>query len=160
MTDDLTERLGRIQDELAITRLLHAYGHALDYGDSAGWLALFEREAVLELRYRAGLEPRMIGTPEALPDGARYCGATALRSFAQSHSHAPDAYHKHLCTNALIAVDGDTASVESYFVRLDGADPGIRIVAAGRYRDQLRRQRDGRWCFVHRVAEIEQQTLG
>lgn len=159
MTDltDLEQRLRRIEDEQAIVRLLHAYGHALDYGDRAGWVALFAAEARYELHYRAGLVPRAIGSPEVIDERRIYRGRHALETFARAHSHVPDRYHKHVVTGWLIERDGDAARVDSYFFRLDAHDPGCGIVAAGRYRDVV--QRHGRhWRFAVRIAEIEMQA--
>ena len=59
---------------------------------------------------------------------------------------------QHIIANQLIALDGDTATCESYFHahHVMNTDQGcINIVAAGRYLDQLQR-RDGIWRIAHR----------
>jgi ketosteroid isomerase-like protein len=55
----------------------------------------------------------------------------------------------------LIRVDGDTASVESYYARLDHRDEGPYIRSFGRYTDVLVRCDDGRWRFKERRATNE-----
>lgn len=159
MSDD-SALLRRLIDERAIVDILHRYGHALDYGEPDVWLDLFEADAVYELHYREGLAPRAIGNAEVAGNVRRYQGSRALEDFARAHSSAPDRYHKHLTTSWQIALAGRSAHVDSYFTRLDAIEGGgIRIVAAGRYRDQMRRGEDKRWRFTRRVAEIEMQAL-
>ena len=159
MSDDSALLRGLI-DERAIVDVLHRYGHALDYGEPDVWLDLFEADAIYGLRYREGLAPRAIGSAEVSGNVRRYQGHRDLEDFARAHSSAPDRYHKHLTTNWQIALTGQSARVDSYFTRLDAVEGGgIQIVAAGRYRDQLRRGEDERWRFASRVAEIEMQAL-
>lgn len=160
MSTDMLNRLRGLEDESAIVDLLHGYGHALDYGRSDAWLDLFETDALYELRYRDGLVPRAIGTPVAKGNIRTYQGRQALEGFARAHSHAPDRYHKHLATNWRITIEGDAAEVDSYFARIDAVEGGTRIVAAGRYRDRMRRGEDGCWRIAVRIAEIEMQHLG
>ena len=144
-------------DEQAIVRLLHDYGHCIDYGEKAAWIALFASDARYVLRYRAGLIPRSIGTPECVGGDLVYHGEPALAEFIAAHSSAPDRWHKHLVVNWRINLNGDRASVASYFMRVDATDAGTRIVAGGRYRDTVARGIDKRWRFVERIAEIEMQ---
>ena len=62
---------------------------------------------------------------------------------------------QHCICNVLIAVDGDVARGESYFIAhhaLPAADgPDTLMVAAGRYLDRFER-RGGEWRFSHRHA--------
>ena len=153
--------LQALLDERAIIRLLHEYGHTIDYGLKAAWIDLFTPDACYVLRYRAGLVPRSIGTPEQVGGDWVYRGGSALAAFIAAHSHAPDRWHKHLVANWRIDLAGDQvgdrASVASYFTRTDATDAGARIVAAGRYLDTVVRGEDGRWRFAERIAEIEMQ---
>lgn len=143
-------------DERAIVRLLHDYGHHIDYGRDVEWLGLFVPDARYVLRYRAGLVPQSIGAPDQVGDDLVYRGPE-LAGFIAAHGHAPDRWHKHVVTNWLIDLDGSRASVASYFLRVDATDGGARIVAGGRYLDNVVRSADGRWRFAERVAEIEIQ---
>jgi hypothetical protein len=78
-----------------------------------------------------------------------------LRTFITSHTRAPTVYHKHIVTGVLIDLDGDCASGESYFLRVDERQGAPLVVAAGRYRDEYIRAPDQRWRFKYRLAEIE-----
>jgi ketosteroid isomerase-like protein len=151
----LATRLRAIEDERSILRLLHDYGRAIDYGDSATWLDLFTSDARFELSYRPGLEPTRYGEPGGSGQSLVYAGTAMLATFIHAHTHAPGRYHKHVVTGACIEIDGDAARCESYFLRVDERDKHPVIVAAGRYLDRFIRSSDGRWRFTHRRAEIE-----
>lgn len=61
---------------------------------------------------------------------------------------------QHVIGQTLIAVDGDHAAGESYFLAhhaLEGPDGDIFLIAAGRYLDRFER-RDGEWKISHRHA--------
>lgn len=149
--------LQALLDEQAIVRLLHDYGHHIDYGEKDAWIALFASDARYVLRYRAGLAARSIGTPEAIGGDLVYRGHPALCAFIAAHSHAPERWHKHLVYNWRMDLSGDVARVSSYFTRIDATDAGPRIVAGGHYLDTLERGADDRWRFVERIAQIEMQ---
>ena len=144
-------------DERAIVRLLHDYGHHIDYGEGGEWLELFVADARYVLRYRSGLSPRSIGNPEVAGSHLFYQGHAALAAFISAHSHAPDRWHKHVVTNWRIELGCERATVTSYFLRIDATDAGARIVAAGRYLDVVVCDPEGRWRFAERIAEIEMQ---
>lgn len=144
-------------DEDAIVRLLHDYGHFLDYGHSDEWFALFAPGAVYALAYRDGLVRRAIGCPEVHGSTLVYRDA-ALKEFAAAHSRAPGHWHKHFVSGWRVDRDGTSgARCTSYFMRVDAVGNGSRIVACGRYLDRLVRIRTGLWRFAERVAEIEMQ---
>ena len=124
-------------DERALERLLHDHGQYIDYGAKARWLALFMPEAGYLLPYWAGLAPRSLGAPEQMGGDLVYSGIAALATFIAAHSQAPDYWHKHVVTIWEIDLDGDRASVTSYFLRVHALDAGTRIVARGRYLDQV-----------------------
>jgi len=149
--------LRSLLDQVALARLLHDYGHHIDYGAKAAWLALFTDDARYVLRYRPGLKLRRIGAPEQVDGDLVYRGMAALSGFIAAHSHAPDRWHKHVVTNWRIDLNGDRAGVTSYFFRIDAAEAGTRIVAGGRYLDRAIRCPDEQWRFAERIAEIEMQ---
>jgi alpha-D-ribose 1-methylphosphonate 5-triphosphate diphosphatase PhnM len=129
---------------------LARYGHAIDYGLEAVWLDCFTDDGAFDVRARNSAEMTR-----------RFEGRSQLAGFVAQHTRAPDAYHKHLMVEPRVTVDGDEATAESYFVRVDadmaasGAPGATRIVAIGRYRDRLTRGPDGRWRFRERIAEVE-----
>jgi len=138
--EPLEARVARLEDDREILRTLHGYAHAIDYGDVDAWVDCFAEDALFEVRGRIQYSIR---------------GRAALREFVARHTHAPEAWHKHFMVEPFVDVDGDAAACRSYFtvLRDDGGAPVVGIF--GRYRDQLRREPDGRWRFVERVAEVE-----
>ncbi|HEY7106605.1 MAG TPA: nuclear transport factor 2 family protein [Acidimicrobiia bacterium] len=143
---ELTERLACLEAERAIVGTLYAYGLALDYGDGERFLACFtpDAEYVVEMRIE--------GT-----SGFTFRGHDELTQYFEGHTHAPDAWHKHITTNPSVTVRGSTADATSYFVRVDaGAESGPAVVlASGRYVDELERGEDGSWRIRSRRCEVE-----
>ena len=137
---DLESRLELLLDERDVLRTLHAYGHAIDYGDEEAWVDCFTEDAHFGARGRVNHDVR---------------GREALREFISRHSRAPESWHKHLMVEPLIDVDGDTATVASYFVVTKDVEGAPRVTVFGRYRDRLVREADGRWRFAERLAEAE-----
>ena len=144
--DALSERLERLEAERAIVATLYAYGHGLDYGDRDEFLGCFTADAayVVAMRIRAG-------------DGFEFHGHDELTGYFDNHTHAPAAWHKHVTTNPMVTVDGDRATVTSYFLRVDaGAESGPpAVTASGRYLDELVRDDAGRWRIRSRRCEVE-----
>jgi hypothetical protein len=147
--DDLERRLALLEDERAIVRLLHSYGHAIDYGDEEAWANCFAEDGVFDIR------TRLEGTPNM-----KISGRSELRSFVSRHTRAPERWHKHMLVEPVITVEGDDARSEAYFaVLMEHEDmPVLRVF--GRYRDRLVRGDDGAWRFRERVAEIESMRRG
>ena len=143
----LEARLRRLEDERAIVRTLHAYGHTFDYGPLEDFLDCFLEDGVWERRRR----PR--DGVESSP--AVFAGRAGLTRFFASHRRAPDLYYKHLLVEPLITLEGDEAEVVSYFAKVDEHPDGPYLYAFGRYRDRLVRCPDGRWRFRRRLAETE-----
>jgi hypothetical protein len=145
--DNLLDRLRRLEDEQEITRALHRYAHAIDYGDEETWVDCFTPDGTLEIERPLG-DAR---TP------LRVAGSAALHELAAGHTRAPesDFWHKHVAVEPLIEIEGDDATCTSYlFLLMDvGGVPTIRNF--GRYRDALARCLDGRWRFSRRVLELE-----
>lgn len=147
---ELSSRLRRLEDERAIRATLYQYGHALDYGAEADWVDCFVADAYYEVRYRAeGATPGRVD---------QHHGHEQLAAFAAGHSRAPDRWHKHVLVEPVIGIDGDRATVVSYFMRVDERDGERVIYAFGRYLDVLVREPDGRWRFARRVAEVESRS--
>jgi len=149
MTDDVTAlaaRLRILEDERAILEILHRYGHAMDYGPDREFVSCFTVDGVWEVRMRlskAGFTCR--GQDEI-----------AASLAAQMSVRVPALYAKHIVMDPRMILDGDRASVVSYFLRVEPTNDGpTRIVASGRYLDQMERADDGCWRFRHRIAEID-----
>jgi hypothetical protein len=142
----LGARLRILEDERAILQTMHRYGHAMDYGPDTEFVSCFVVDGVWDVRMRrskAGFTCR--GHDEI-----------AASLAAQVSVRAPALYAKHIVVDPRIALDGNNANVVSYFLRVEpGHDGPTRIVASGRYLDQMERSRDGSWRFVERIAEID-----
>ncbi len=143
--DDMAERVGRLEDERAIVATLYRYGAGLDHDNREEFLDCFTADA--EYRVSMRFDPsREFG----------FHGHGELGVYFDGHTHAPAAFHKHVTTNPLVTVDGDTADVQSYFLRVDSPAAGPAIVlAAGRYIDQFERGDDGGWRIRTRRCEVE-----
>jgi hypothetical protein len=146
-TDALLARLRVLEDERAILQTLYQYGHAMDYGPDADFIDCFAADGVWDVRMRKAL------------NGAFTCvghDEIAASLGTQTSVRAPALYAKHLLIEPRIVLNGDEASVQSYFVRIEPRDAGpTQIVASGRYLDHLIRCDDGRWRIIQRIAEID-----
>ncbi|WP_157215537.1 nuclear transport factor 2 family protein [Flavisphingomonas formosensis] len=156
--DALAARLAALEDERAVRALIERYGHLIDYGRDAEWVAAFTSDGAYELIFRCGVPPAMA---EAFPhailaaDRFRVEGAEALAGFIATHTYAPNAWHKHVVVDPQITIDGDDATAESYFLRIDLIEGRREILSFGRYRDRIVRGADGIWRFAERVMEVE-----
>jgi uncharacterized protein (TIGR02246 family) len=132
------QRLRRVEDELAIQRILVEYSARLDARDYAGYAALFAkegewvngknaykgREAILEML--VGL----FGTPPA--------------NYVNTESY-------HINSNFQIDVNGDRATARSRHLLIMRGPKGEPTPAlGGRYEDELIRE-DGQWKIQRRV---------
>src|SRR5579871_6192861 len=109
MGDDLAGIEGRLkllEAERDILDTLARYGQTIDRGPDAEWLDCFTEDAAWE---------NVTGVADRV---RRYEGRDQLAAFIAGHSKAPEATHLHLMVEPRVAVDGDAARVESYWVRL------------------------------------------
>jgi ketosteroid isomerase-like protein len=135
---DIERRLQYLEDEQAILDTLYGYGHGLDYGHEDAWIDCWTEDAILDWPGRALMR-----------------GHAELRAGFRNHTHAPQAFHKHVVVEPRIVIEGDRATVTSMYARLDRYEGGPKIRAFGRYRDTLVRCKDGRWRIKERYPEIE-----
>lgn len=134
----IEQRLQALEDEQSILDALYGYGHNLDYGHEDAWIDCWTTDAVLDWPGRAFMR-----------------GHDELRAGFRNHTHAPAAWHKHIVVEPAIRIEGDCATVRSYYARLDRYADGPAVRAFGRYRDVLVRCADGRWRLKERYPEIE-----
>ncbi len=135
---DIDQRLRLLEDENAILQTLYIYGHSLDYGLEDDFMNCWAPDAVLHW-----------------PDRAPMRGHAGLRAAFHAHTHAPQAWHKHMLFEPLIRIEAGRASVQSMFARLDRYPSAPAVRSFGRYRDTLVRCDDGCWRFTERLAERE-----
>lgn len=127
-----------MDDATEIANLLYAYADRIDHGDYAGVGALFADGA--------------ISTPGG-EDGETRGAAAVEAMYTQWTKRFPDTgtpKTKHVTTNLIIEVDGDTATCRSYFCVHQRTDAiALQPIIAGRYHDRFEKV-DGRWRFTHR----------
>jgi hypothetical protein len=125
-------------DRAAITALVMGYAERIDGGDLAGVAALFA---------------------DATYGGAQagYRGAAAVREVLESRVILYDGLPrtKHVTTNLVIELDGETAAARSYFTVLQATpELPLQTIIAGRYDDRFARTA-GVWRFTARVIHID-----
>jgi ketosteroid isomerase-like protein len=140
----LSEDLVLLLEERAITRALHEYAHAMDYGDEEAWVDAFTADAVFDVVEVVG--GRRVHREEGSGDLARYV----------ARYPKPPAFRKHVVVDPIIDVSGDTARVEAYWLLLqrDDDDGQPVMTAFGKYHDRLVKT-DGRWRIAERYADVE-----
>lgn len=134
----LEQRLQRVEDELAIRRVLVDYAATQDARDYSGYSALFAK------------------------DGEWVNGKTVHKGRAAIHKMLVDLYGTpppgyvnndsyHLTSNPEINVNGDRATARSrHLLVLRGPKGEPTPALAGRYEDELIRE-DGQWKILRRV---------
>jgi len=97
LLEDLSRRLQRLEDELAVHRLLVDYGLAVDAGDQHGFSELLTEDAVYEL------------------DGTEIAGRDAIVSavFAGGH-RAIAGFAAHTIGPVTVEIDGERALARGY----------------------------------------------
>lgn len=134
---DLDARLGRIEDELAVRRVLHDYGYHLDNGDWASYASLFAEKG----RWEGGLGAAV--GPEAIE---RMLEESLGSSRESSELHET----LHLMTNPRIDIDADgVSSVSKYTFVVTGGDESPELRIHAHYRDRLVEE-DGEWKILER----------
>jgi hypothetical protein len=148
VSEDLAKRLSLLEDERAILRLLYRYSHAIDLGDSDGWVACFTEDATYSGRGE--------GSDYSSPSTQ---GHAALLDFAKRHAQPGDFGYQHVVIEPLIDIDGDTAKCVSFFVALAENDASAPVMRAfGRYEDEIVRDTDGQWRFRTRTTVVRAQA--
>jgi hypothetical protein len=148
VSEDFARRLSLIEDERAITRLLYRYSHAIDRGDSDGWVACFTEDGAFSVRGEG---------VDFAPTGAQ--GRAALLAFAKRHAQPADFGYQHMVVEPLIDLDGSTARCVSFFVTLVENDATAPVPRAfGRYEDEVVRDADGQWRFRTRTTVVRAQN--
>ena len=132
-------RLQRVEDQLAIQRVLIEYGRFLDAKEYASYAALFARDG------------------EWIGGFGRFTGPAAIQAMLEDKlgKAAPGYINRssyHLMSSPLITVTGDTATAESRYLFFTASPDNKPIpTLAGRYVDQFVRQA-GAWKIQRRVT--------
>jgi uncharacterized protein (TIGR02246 family) len=134
----LEQRLQRVEDELAIRRVLVEYSATQDARDYAGYAALFAREGEWVNgrnvhKGRAAIHRMLVDLYGEPPSG-----------FTNNESF-------HISSNAQIDVRGDRATARSRHLLVMRGPAGEPVPAlAGRYEDEFIRE-EGAWKILRRV---------
>jgi 3-phenylpropionate/cinnamic acid dioxygenase small subunit len=138
---EVLERLRRLEDTIAIQRLLVDYGVHLDARDLHAYSRLFCEDG------------------EWTGDTGTAVGPDAIQAMLEAglpgNPPAPGETTWHVMANPAVDVDGDAATARVLWVllRRDAGDvPGIAVT--GHYEDLLARE-DGRWKFKRRAAFVD-----
>ena len=121
------------EDVVTIQGLAARYNHAIDSGDSEGFVAVFTEDGALsagELQVK---------------------GHDALREFAKNFAGSVRE-PRHIANNLVIDGDGDKATLKAYIqMFIMSGEPGQQVVAtSGKYNDTLVKE-NGSWKFTQRV---------
>jgi hypothetical protein len=129
-----------VADRDDITALVLTYAERLDLGDFEGVAALFGRAT-----YRAATPDGIFSQEGSAPVLATLTGLVA------TYEGIPST--KHVTTNLIVDVDGDTGSCRSYFTVFQARpELGLQPIVAGRYHDRFARDGDtGAWYFTDRL---------
>jgi hypothetical protein len=123
----------------AIETLIMTYAERVDLGDYAGVADLFDGAT-----YRSAL-----GDDVVVQEGRD----AVLNTFETLVRRYPDGTPrtKHVTTNVMVEVDGDTATARSYYTVMQQTDVlPLQPIICGRYHDRFE-QRDGAWRFIDRL---------
>jgi len=131
-------RLRRVEDQLAIQRVLVEYSARLDARDYAGYAALFAREGTWQTGTTVRRGPAEI---QAMLSGLF---GTPPAGFVNREDY-------HLVSNPQVDVDGDRAKARSrHLLVMRGPNGEPQPMLAGLYEDEFIRE-DGQWKILHRV---------
>lgn len=135
---DLAQRLQRVEDELAIHRLLVDYSASQDARDYEAYAALFAREGEWvngnrTFKGREAIHQMLIDLYGPTPPG-----------FTNNESY-------HITSNPQVDLQGDRATARSRHLLVMRGPHGEPVpMLAGRYEDELVRE-DGEWKILRRV---------
>jgi hypothetical protein len=128
----------RIEDHMAIERVLLEYGRTLDNRDFAAYAALFAENGEWKGALGSYRGPAAITT-------------AMEKIFTDAAADIPKGSNFHVMSNFIIDVQGDRATAKSMFIfyKLNKIVPEAAV--AGRYEDILIREK-GVWRFLQRTA--------
>ncbi len=136
------------EDERGIRHTIDLYAHAMDYGEEEIWCDCFTDDGLF-----------LVTDAQQQEAIYRVEGREKLAAYIAAYPRPPAVYAKHICSQILVQVDGQSARSESFWLAINskGGATGDQpnIMAFGRYRDRLVSCPDGRWRFAARVCETE-----
>ncbi|GAB5445130.1 nuclear transport factor 2 family protein [Gymnodinialimonas sp.] len=127
-----------------IENLIYRYAELIDAGDLAGVAALFANGEIISTEHDA----RFTGESEVLDLYKMSC---------RLYEDTGTPKTKHLTTNVIIDVKGDTAQARSYYTVVQATESlPMQPIISGRYHDTFR-SRAGNWEFASREMFVDLQ---
>jgi hypothetical protein len=137
----LSEQVALLRAERDILETINRYSWAIDYGREQEYLDCFTEDGAYQVKgYRTS-------TPKRIE------GREGLRAYFRARN--PGSQQKHISTTPLIKVEGDRASVETFFIGFNADDGRPQLFLIGRYADRFVRCSDGAWRIQERIFEGE-----
>ncbi|KJS09589.1 MAG: hypothetical protein VR73_01625 [Gammaproteobacteria bacterium BRH_c0] len=139
MSNNLEQRLQRVEDILEIQQLFIDYGTFLDAGQFADYAALFARDGEIQLG----------------PLGVAK-GPEAIRTMMTKMLGGQIGKSFHIISSPRITFEDDSRAIsEVMWTVIDRSDKDKPVVTMiGRHRDQLVRE-EGRWRFLKRRGYVD-----
>jgi hypothetical protein len=153
----LEQRLKAMEDREAILKTMHAYAYTIDFGrEIHEYTDLYTEDAV----FQSVLAPAPRGASDWGPISrgpSAVVGREGLEKWITNEWQVRDRlmagghYRIHEMNEPDITLDGDRATVHSYFQTTDNDNGRIFIVSIGVYQDRFVRSPDGRWRMQERI---------
>ena len=141
---------GYADDRAAIVDLQGRYVVAMDYFDAAGYAAVFAEDGVLD--WAGGLVEGREAIYEFMASGTYDLTRGAPEAETPDGENWPSTV-RHLITNQVIDVDGDTAQAVTYWIQFNNNQDRRQVewMLFGSWYDEFVRI-DGEWLFsLHRI---------
>jgi 3-phenylpropionate/cinnamic acid dioxygenase small subunit len=121
-------------DETQITNLLYRYAELMDAGDFVECAELFRHARI-----------KLAGDTYVDADGVRAIWENGVKRYPDGTLRT-----KHVTTNAIVEIDGDTATSRSYYTVFQQTDTfPLQPIIAGRYHDRFEKVA-GQWRWTER----------
>lgn len=134
---DTAPLLQRLDDERAIVDRLYEYAHSMDHGPEERLRDCFTEDRVLERRWQGVFE-----------------GTTSGNTRSRPWTRTPNTKHLIACPR-ITSLNGQEATVESYWTYVIEGGDSPHIQSFGRYLDHMKRASDGKWRISQRVIDVE-----
>lgn len=123
-----------VDESVHITNLLFRYAELMDAGDFTGAAELFRHARI-----------KLSGDQYVDADGVLAVWEGGVKRYPDGTPRT-----KHVTTNAIVEVDGDTATARSYYTVFQQVDDfPLQAIIAGRYHDRFDKV-DGTWRWTER----------
>jgi 3-phenylpropionate/cinnamic acid dioxygenase small subunit len=136
---ELAVSMARILDIQAITDRLFAYCHAIDHGDSEGWIDCFTEDGSWVVQ---SVDGNLIYDLHGQDDLRRW--------IEETHTHGPRGIHHMTLNPRVLAINGDEAATTAYYLTSLIEGDVLTMRGTGRYDDRLLRCHDGQWRISER----------